>query len=123
MVTWNIEWFPGHKPKFTHEEKAAHIAAVQDALAEIDPDILLLQEVRDLGRRSRASGDRQPLPIFSIFLEGHGGLSPSHFSREGAHWVGKSRASGDRQPLPIFSIYPVGHGDPPPSHFSRKGAP
>ena len=51
VVTWNIEWFPGHKPKSTPGEKAAHIAAAQNALAEIDPDILFLQEVRDWGRK------------------------------------------------------------------------
>ena len=47
VVTWNVEWFPGRAPKSTQEAKDSQIAAVQTALAEMKPDILLLQEVRD----------------------------------------------------------------------------
>lgn len=47
VVSWNLEWFPGRAPKASQERKEAHIAAVQEALAELKPDILLLQEVRD----------------------------------------------------------------------------
>lgn len=48
VVTWNIEWFPGGKPKATPEEEAAQIEAVQTAIAEMNPDILFMQEIRDL---------------------------------------------------------------------------
>lgn len=46
VVSWNLQWFPGHKPEATPEVAAAHMAAAQKAVAELKPDILLLQEVR-----------------------------------------------------------------------------
>ncbi len=47
IVAWNLEWFPGHKPTPTPEVEAAHMAAAKAALAELKPDVLLLEEVRD----------------------------------------------------------------------------
>lgn len=47
VVTWNLEWFPGRAPKSTRAEKDAQITAVRAALAELKPDILVLQEVRE----------------------------------------------------------------------------
>jgi endonuclease/exonuclease/phosphatase family metal-dependent hydrolase len=47
IVSWNLEWFPGKKPEPTAEESAAHMAQAQKAIAELNPDVLLLQEVRD----------------------------------------------------------------------------
>jgi endonuclease/exonuclease/phosphatase (EEP) superfamily protein YafD len=47
VLTWNLEWFPGRKPKSTQEEKDKQVAAVQAALVELKPDIILLQEVND----------------------------------------------------------------------------
>ncbi len=46
IVSWNLQWFPGHKPEATPEVAAAHMAEVQKAVKELNPDILLLQEVR-----------------------------------------------------------------------------
>lgn len=47
VVTWNLQWFPGHKPETTAEIAAAHMAEAQKAVAELKPDILMLQEVRN----------------------------------------------------------------------------
>src|SRR5262245_54353508 len=47
-TTWNLEWFPNGSAKETpaaQQEKRIKEAA--DVLRPIDPDILLLQEVRD----------------------------------------------------------------------------
>jgi endonuclease/exonuclease/phosphatase family metal-dependent hydrolase len=46
-VSWNIEWFPGLRPKADAEAVATHIAAIKPELAKIDPDILLLQEITE----------------------------------------------------------------------------
>jgi endonuclease/exonuclease/phosphatase family metal-dependent hydrolase len=46
IVSWNLQWFPGHKPDATEEMAAEHMAAAQKAVAGLNPDILLLQEVR-----------------------------------------------------------------------------
>ncbi len=47
VVTWNLEWFPGQRPNATKEQSAIHTVQVQEAPDQIQPDILLLQEVRD----------------------------------------------------------------------------
>jgi endonuclease/exonuclease/phosphatase family metal-dependent hydrolase len=48
VTTWNLEWFPnGSAHKATPEIQAQRIAAAADVLRPINPDIILLQEVRD----------------------------------------------------------------------------
>ena len=48
ITTWNLEWFPnGSAHDATPEEQAQRIAAAADVLRPINPDIILLQEVRD----------------------------------------------------------------------------
>lgn len=46
VVSWNLQWFPGHKPETTPEVAAKHMADVQKVVAALKPDVLLLQEVR-----------------------------------------------------------------------------
>ena len=48
VTTWNLEWFPGGSMKgATPAVEAANIKAAADVLALINPDVILLQEVRD----------------------------------------------------------------------------
>ena len=47
VVTWNLEWFPGKKQNATPEQQANHMKAAQDALLQLKPDILIVEEVRD----------------------------------------------------------------------------
>src|SRR5437667_9120941 len=48
VTTWNLEWFPnGSAHDATPEVQAQRIAAAADVLRPINPDIVLLQEVRD----------------------------------------------------------------------------
>jgi endonuclease/exonuclease/phosphatase family metal-dependent hydrolase len=48
ITTWNLEWFPnGSAHDATTEVQAQRIAAAADVLRPINPDIILLQEVRD----------------------------------------------------------------------------
>jgi endonuclease/exonuclease/phosphatase family metal-dependent hydrolase len=48
ITTWNVEWFPnGYAHDATPEVQAQRIAAAADVIRLINPDIVLLQEVRD----------------------------------------------------------------------------
>jgi endonuclease/exonuclease/phosphatase family metal-dependent hydrolase len=48
ITTWNLEWFPNGSPHDAPPEKQAQrIEAAADVLKKLDPDILLLQEMRD----------------------------------------------------------------------------
>src|SRR5262249_12759025 len=48
ITTWNLEWFPNGSPREAPPEKQAQrIEAAADVLRTLDPDILLLQEMRD----------------------------------------------------------------------------
>jgi endonuclease/exonuclease/phosphatase family metal-dependent hydrolase len=48
ITTWNLEWLPnGSAHDATPEIQAQRIAAAADVLRPINPDIILLQEVRD----------------------------------------------------------------------------
>jgi len=48
VTAWNLEWFPSGKPDFRDAKvEQARIAAAANVLRELDPDIILLQEIRD----------------------------------------------------------------------------
>ena len=48
ITTWNLEWFPNGSPHEAPPEKQTQrIEAAADVLRKLDPDILLLQEMRD----------------------------------------------------------------------------
>lgn len=45
---WNVQWFPGRRPNASRSEEDRQIRAVQHDLAQLAPDVLGLEEVRDL---------------------------------------------------------------------------
>lgn len=47
FVVWNIEWFPGLRPTASAKEADAHMKACKRALAKMNPDIFVAQEIRD----------------------------------------------------------------------------
>jgi hypothetical protein len=48
ITTWNLERFPnGSSHEATPKKQAQRIEAAADVLKKLDPDILLLQEMRD----------------------------------------------------------------------------
>src|SRR5437762_2883640 len=48
ITVWNLEWFPdGSKKTATLEKQTEHIQAAADVLKNLNPDIVLLQEIRD----------------------------------------------------------------------------
>lgn len=44
---WNIQWFPGRRPNASRSEENRQIRAVHRDLAQLNPDIIGLEEVRD----------------------------------------------------------------------------
>lgn len=48
ITTWNLEWFPSGKPNLVDATiEAKRTAAAAKVLRDLDPDVILLQEVRD----------------------------------------------------------------------------
>ena len=47
VVSWNLEWFPGHRPTASVAEADEHMKLAKDALKAINPDIFIAIEVRD----------------------------------------------------------------------------
>ena len=56
IVDWNLEWFPGGKPDATPEQQAAQMATAKEAISQMQPDVLLLQEVRDWQAAAEVAG-------------------------------------------------------------------
>ncbi|HSP44794.1 MAG TPA: hypothetical protein VLO30_02260 [Chthoniobacterales bacterium] len=44
---WNVQWFPGRRPKASRGEENRQIRAVHDDLAQLNSDIVAFEEVRD----------------------------------------------------------------------------
>src|SRR5213596_3727969 len=75
LTTWNLEWFPnGSAKNATPEKQLQRIQAAADVLKKLNPDILLLQEVRDYDACVRLGEAIQPgaytVAICSAFKEG-----------------------------------------------------
>lgn len=105
VVTWNLQWFPGKSPASNPEAAAAHIAEVRKALAEIRPDILVLQEV---------SGETPVAEAISV-LPGFKVAVVSRF-RTGSGLI-------DGQQIAICSKFPATHVFSAPWDRGWAGAP
>ena len=60
---WNVQWFPGRRPNASRSEENRQIHAVHRDLAPLTPDVIGLEEVRDLKHASLAI---QPLSGFKV---------------------------------------------------------
>ncbi|HZJ38701.1 MAG TPA: endonuclease/exonuclease/phosphatase family protein [Chthoniobacterales bacterium] len=60
---WNIQWFPGRRPNASRSEENRQIRAVHNDLAQLGPDIIGLEEVRDSKNASLAV---EPLSNFKV---------------------------------------------------------
>jgi len=47
VVTWNLEWFPGHRPTASVKDAEKHMKDAREALLKINPDVFIAIEVRD----------------------------------------------------------------------------
>jgi endonuclease/exonuclease/phosphatase family metal-dependent hydrolase len=77
ITSWNLQWFPnGHPKETSSEQQAKSVNAVADVLRTLNPDIILLQEVRDYEICARLADTIQPntyqVAISSAFKEGLG---------------------------------------------------
>jgi len=76
VATWNLKWFPSGGPlRASEEAESERIRAAAAALRALDPDIVLLQEVRDFEachRLATATGGLK-VAICSRFREVGGG--------------------------------------------------
>ena len=74
VTTWNLEWFPNGTPKeLPPAEQDKRIAAAANVLRPLNPDIILLQEVRDYDVCARLAEAIKPhtyhVAICSAFRE------------------------------------------------------
>ena len=74
LTTWNLDWFPNGKPQEAPPaEQQRRIQAAADVLRNLDPDIILLQEIRDYDTCTRLSEAIKPhtyqVAICSAFKE------------------------------------------------------
>jgi endonuclease/exonuclease/phosphatase family metal-dependent hydrolase len=75
ITTWNLEWFPNRGPEeLTAPEQDARIKGAADVLRPLDPDIILLQEIKDFDACTRLAEAIKPgaykVAICSAFREG-----------------------------------------------------
>ncbi len=62
-VFWNIQWFPGRRPKASRNSEAGQIAAVHREMTRLHPDLIGMEEVRDFDKAALAV---QPLGGFHV---------------------------------------------------------
>ena len=77
VTTWNLDWFPNGTPKeATPAEQEGRIRAAADVLRPLNPDIILLQEIKDYDAAQKLADTIQPgayqIAICSAFKERNG---------------------------------------------------
>lgn len=74
VTTWNLEWFPSGRADFTDAAvEARRTAEAAAVLRELDPDIILLQEIRDeaaVVALAKAIGRGHEVVVVSRFMSG-----------------------------------------------------
>jgi endonuclease/exonuclease/phosphatase (EEP) superfamily protein YafD len=60
---WNIQWFPGRRPNASRAEEDRQVRSVHRDFAQLTPDLIGLEEVRDFAHASLAV---QPVPGFKV---------------------------------------------------------
>ena len=63
VTFWNIQWFPGRRPNASHAEEDRQVRSVHRDIAQLTPDVIGLEEVRDFEHAALAI---QPLRDFKI---------------------------------------------------------
>lgn len=74
VVTWNLQWFPGGKIGASKSDQDIHIAAVQQEIRKINPDILILQEVSSMSALEetlKPLGTDWKVAVVSRFMQGN----------------------------------------------------
>jgi endonuclease/exonuclease/phosphatase family metal-dependent hydrolase len=63
ITFWNVQWFPGRRPNASRGEENRQIHAVHDDLAQLNSDLVALEEVRDYEHAALAV---KPLTGFKV---------------------------------------------------------
>ena len=63
VAFWNIQWFPGRRPKATQREEVNQVEAVHREIVNLKADIIGMEEVRDFHRAELAV---KPLAGFKV---------------------------------------------------------
>jgi endonuclease/exonuclease/phosphatase family metal-dependent hydrolase len=63
VTFWNIQWFPGRRPNASRAEEDRQVRAVHRDIAQLTPDVIGLEEVRDFEHAALAV---QPLRNFKV---------------------------------------------------------
>jgi len=63
LAFWNIQWFPGRRPNASRGEEYRQINAVHSDLAQLNADVIGMEEVRDFARAGLAVAK---LPGFKV---------------------------------------------------------
>lgn len=66
VATWNLQWFPGNRPKPTTAQRDWHERQTAKTIQRLDPDLLLFQEVVDTKALERV-GQAYPWQVISSF--------------------------------------------------------
>ena len=63
VTFWNVQWFPGRRPNASRAEENRQIKSVHADIAQLNPDIIALEEVRDYDHAALAV---KPLAGFKV---------------------------------------------------------
>src|SRR2546430_209734 len=107
---WNVQWFPGRRPNASRGEENRQIRAVHTDLAQLNSDIVALEEVRDYAHAALAV---QPLAGFKVDV-------CSNFPpREGQNEAQQVAITSRLQPLSAWSeLWKPSGAIVPPRGFS-----
>lgn len=107
---WNIQWFPGRRPNASRSEENRQIRAVHRDIAQLAPDVLGLQEVRDSEQASLAI---RPLSGFKVDV-------CSNFPSRESEWETQQIAIASRlQPISAWAeAWKPGGAITPPRGFA-----
>ena len=110
VTFWNVQWFPGRRPNASHAEENRQIKAVHADLAQLHPDIIALEEVRDWNYAALAV---KPLAGFKVDV-------CSNFPpREGQNEAQQVAIASRLQPLSAWSeLWKPSGAIVPPRGFS-----
>jgi endonuclease/exonuclease/phosphatase family metal-dependent hydrolase len=107
---WNVQWFPGRRPNASRGEENRQIRAVHTDLAQLNSDIVALEEVRDYEHATLAV---KPLAGFKVDV-------CSNFPpREGQNEAQQVAITSRLQPLSAWSeLWKASGAIVPPRGFS-----
>jgi len=99
VVTWNIQWFPGMRPGATAEAIQNQTEAVQQAIADLKPDILVMQEIQnwEAAQATIAADPSLKVQVVSRFQGSQQQVIASRFPVDSS-WAARWEKTGENDP-------------------------